>query len=152
MESILFEEGVLSLDKSALGICRGIQLFNVLLGGTLYQDIPSEMPGAFTHARGPPYDTPAHDVEVERGTPLYELVQRSVIQVNSYHHQGIKTAASRLKPMAKSGDGLVEAAYLPERRFVWAVQWHPEFSLAGETSKSIFGVFVKSCLTAGRSS
>jgi putative glutamine amidotransferase len=146
MESILFEEGVLSLDKSALGICRGIQLFNALLGGTLYQDIPSEMPGALTHVRGPPYDVPAHAVETEKGTPLHTLVQRSVIHVNSYHHQGIKTLSPRLKPMARSGDGLAEALYMPGRRFVWAVQWHPEFSPEDETSRAIFGAFVKSCL------
>jgi putative glutamine amidotransferase len=149
MESILFEESVLSLDKSALGICRGIQLFNVLLGGTLYQDIPSEIPGALTHVQGPPYDIPAHAVEVEEGTPLYALVQSAVINVNSYHHQGIKAMAPRLKSMAKSGDGLIEAVYMPERRFVWAVQWHPEFSTGDETSKGIFGAFVRSCLTAG---
>jgi putative glutamine amidotransferase len=145
MESILFEEGVLALNKSALGICRGIQLFNVLLGGTLYQDIPSELTGALTHVQEPPYDIPAHTVEAEGGTPLYELVQKSVIPVNSYHHQGIKTLSSRLRAMARSGDGLVEAVYMPERRFVWAVQWHPEFSPADETSKAIFGAFVTSC-------
>jgi putative glutamine amidotransferase len=141
MESILFEEAVLALDKSALGICRGIQLFNVLLGGALYQDIPSEMPGSLTHVQGPPYDVPAHAVEVEEATPLYKLVQKSVIHVNSYHHQGIKTLSPRLRPMARSGDGLVEAVYMPERRFVWAVQWHPEFSPADETSRAIFGAF-----------
>jgi putative glutamine amidotransferase len=149
MESILFEEGVLSLGKSALGICRGIQLFNVLLGGTLYQDIPSEIPGALTHVHGPPYDVPAHVVEVEGGTPLYKLTQKSVIGVNSYHHQGIKAISPRLRVMARSGDGLIEAVYMPERRFVWAVQWHPEFSLADETSKGIFGAFAGSCRKKG---
>jgi putative glutamine amidotransferase len=144
MESILFDEA-LGLDKSALGICRGIQLFNALLGGTLYQDIPSELSGALVHVQGPPYDASAHVVEVEDKTPLYGLIKKSVINVNSYHHQGIKMISPRLAPMARSRDGLIEAVYMPERRFVWAVQWHPEFSLADETSKGIFNAFVKSC-------
>jgi putative glutamine amidotransferase len=144
MESILFDEA-LALNKSALGICRGIQLFNALLGGTLYQDIPSELSGALVHVQGPPYDVSAHAVDVEDKTPLYELVKKSVITVNSYHHQGIKTVSPRLVPMARSGDGLIEAVYTPEHRFVWAVQWHPEFSLSDETSKGIFSAFVKSC-------
>jgi putative glutamine amidotransferase len=144
MEAYIFREAVLSQKKSALGICRGIQLFNVLLGGSLYQDIPAEFPCAVNHVKGPPYDVPAHNVRLLPGCPLRELIGKENIKVNSYHHQGIKEIAKGLEIMALADDGLVEAVYMPDRSYVWAVQWHPEFSLKDEISKKIFSSFVGS--------
>jgi putative glutamine amidotransferase len=142
MEAYIFHEAVLKQNKPALGICRGIQFFNAMLGGTLYQDIPTELPGAISHVKGPPYDVPAHSVRILPESPLYELFGKERIEVNSYHHQGINRIAEGLEIMAMADDGLVEAVYMPDSFYVWAVQWHPEFSLKDEFSKKIFASFV----------
>jgi len=141
MEAYLFREAVLNQHKPALGICRGIQLFNVLLGGSLYQDIPAEFPGAVNHTKGPPYDVPAHNVRLIPESPLFKLIGKECIEVNSYHHQGINRIAPGLEIMALADDGLVEAVYMPDHSYVWAVQWHPEFSRKDEISKKIFSSF-----------
>lgn len=134
----------LDQDKPVLGICRGIQLFNAVLGGTLYQDLPSQHPSAVGHSQRPPYDCPAHQVAVLPDTPLYRLVQAEQLAVNSYHHQAIRELAAGLCPMALSPDGLVEAVWKPDRRFLWAVQWHPEFTYQTDTvSRAIFRCFVQ---------
>jgi putative glutamine amidotransferase len=125
-----------------LGICRGIQFFNVLLGGSLYQDIPVELPNAISHAQKPPYDTHAHAVRLISESPLRKLIGKERIEVNSYHHQGINKLAKGLEVMALADDGLVEAVYMPVHPYVWAVQWHPELSLKDEASKKIFASFV----------
>jgi len=145
MEAYIFREAVLKKNKPALGICRGIQLFNVLLGGTLYQDINTEITDAKNHIKGPPYDVPAHSVRLLEKSPLYELFGNERIEVNSYHHQGINRKADGLEIMALADDGLAEAVYMPERSFVWAVQWHPEFWLDNENSKKIFASFIDHC-------
>jgi len=142
MEAYIFREAVLKQNKSALGICRGIQFFNVMLGGSLYQDIPAELPSAIAHVHGPPYDVPAHSVRIITESPLYKLIGKERIEVNSYHHQGVNRIAEGLEIMALADDGLAEAVYMPDRPYVWAVQWHPEFSLKDEISKKIFASFV----------
>jgi putative glutamine amidotransferase len=145
MEKTLFSVAVLEQNKPALGICRGIQIFNVLLGGTLYQDLPSQLPhSVLTHQQAPPYDQPAHQVSIEPGSPLHELLAVDTLAVNSSHHQGIAGLSPKLTPMARAGDGLIEAVYMKDKAFVWAVQWHPEI-LAEESSRKIFGAFVDAC-------
>lgn len=144
MESILLEEA-LRADKPILGICRGIQFINAALGGTLYQDIPFQVNTKTEHHQRPPYDVPVHEVCVKEGTALYDLLGVQKIKVNSYHHQAVKDLSPRLKAMAVSEDGLIEGAYMPDRKFVWAVQWHPEFSWrTDENSRKIFRAFVES--------
>lgn len=129
-----------------LGICRGIQFLNVHLGGTLYQDLPAEHPTAANHHQTPPYDVPVHSVTLTAGSPLWTLLGKDALAVNSLHHQAIKTLAPGLAAMAVSEDGLTEAVCLPDKRFVWAVQWHPEFSFrVNEDSRKIFKVFIESC-------
>ena len=83
----------LTQDKPVLGICRGIQLINVLLGGTLYQDLPRQHPSDVTHHQRPPYDVPSHTVRLVPGTPLHDLLGRDTLAVNSYHHQAIDRLA-----------------------------------------------------------
>lgn len=119
----------LEKDKPVFGICRGIQLINALCGGTLYQDLPSEYAGTkeIEHHMSPPYDVPCHEVTIIENTPLSQLLNKSTLKVNSYHHQAVKKLAPALKPMAVSEDGLVEAVYMPGKKFIQAVQWHPEF-------------------------
>ena len=117
-----------------------------MLGGTLYQDIPTQLSSAVTHQQKPPYHVPAHTVQLIEGTPLQTLLQLHTLPVNSYHHQGIAQLSARLKSMAASADGLVEAVYLPGQKFAWAIQWHPEFSYETDpNSQKIFKAFVDAC-------
>lgn len=143
MERLLFRAAA-GRDKPILGICRGLQLINVMLGGTLYQDLPAQRPSAVNHRQAPPYDSPSHRVELLDGSPLQTLLGTGSITVNSCHHQGTKDLAPALKTMACAPDGLAEAVFHPDRRFLWAVQWHPEFSrLVDENSQRIFRRFVE---------
>lgn len=145
METVLLQEA-LKADKPVFGICRGLQFLNVHLGGSLYQDLPSSRSGGEAHQMEPPYDVPVHQVTVEPGSPLYEILGRESLPVNSYHHQAVKKLAPGLRAMAYASDGLLEAAYMPERSFVMAVQWHPEFSYrTDENSRKLFQAFVEAC-------
>ena len=126
-----------------LGICRGIQLINVKMGGTLYQDLPTEHPSATEHHMAPPYDRPIHRVTLCSPSPLAELLQTTELAVNSYHHQAIRTLAPGLSVMAMSEDGLIEGVFLPRHPFAWGLQWHPEFSYrVSKESRAIFHAFV----------
>ena len=142
MERILLEYA-LAEDKPVLGICRGIQFINAAMGGTLYQDLPTQHPSDTVHRQQPPYERPVHDVEVLADSPLRRLLGAAALRVNSLHHQAVKDLAPGLRPMAVSPDGLTEALYRPDSRFLWAVQWHPEFSFrVDEPSRRIFRAFV----------
>lgn len=143
MEQVLLELA-LAQDKPVLGICRGIQFLNAALGGTLYQDLPTQRPSDLSHVMTPPYDQPVHGVELVPGSPLEELLGCRTLEVNSYHHQGVKELAPGLEVMARATDGLTEGVWMPEKRFVWAVQWHPEFSWKNqEASRRIFAALVQ---------
>ncbi|MGN0412010.1 MAG: gamma-glutamyl-gamma-aminobutyrate hydrolase family protein [Lachnospiraceae bacterium] len=137
----------MELDKSMLGICRGIQFINAALGGTLYQDIPLQHPSDLEHHQKPPYDVPVHTVHIDKEEPLFALLQKEELEVNSYHHQAVKKLAPGLVAMAMSPDGLIEALYKPDQKFLWALQWHPEFSyLVDTSSQAIFREFAKSMM------
>ena len=143
LERIVLEDAM-QKDKPILGICRGIQLINALLGGTLYQDLPTQHPSDIDHHQTPPYDVPVHDVFIKKDSPLYDCLGSDRISVNSYHHQAVKDVAPCLEVMAESEDGIVEALYKPFYRFLWAVQWHPEFSYKkDDNSRKIFKAFVR---------
>lgn len=143
MEKRLFQLGH-ALDLPMLGICRGIQLFNALLGGTLYQDLPSEFPSELVHAQKPPYHIPAHEVKLERRSSLYRLLGTDKLKVNSYHHQAIRNLAPGCQVIARANDGIIEAIEHPGYRYLLAVQWHPEFSYEhDEASKKLFAQFVQ---------
>lgn len=134
----------LEADKAILGICRGLQFLNVGLGGTLYQDIPTECPSEVNHRMAHPYDGVSHEVRLSG--PMAKLLGKETTGVNSCHHQGIRALAPGLEVMAQSPDGMQEAVYLPGKKFVWAVQWHPEFSWkVNEDSRKIFRAFVSAC-------
>lgn len=99
----------------------------------------------------PPYDVPCHQVEILADTPLFRLLGKSGLAVNSYHHQAVKELAPCLRPMAVSEDGLTEALYMPGKRFIQAVQWHPEFSYRkDEDARKLFGSFVGACTDYSR--
>ena len=136
----------LERDLPTLGICRGIQLLNAVLGGTLWQDLPAEYPSGISHRVNGPGCDEAHRVTVTPGTPLAAVLGEGSLFVNSHHHQAIRDLAPPLREMARSEDGLVEAVYVPGKRFFWAVQWHPEMSLdVSPASKKIFSAFVSAC-------
>ncbi|MBD5444754.1 MAG: gamma-glutamyl-gamma-aminobutyrate hydrolase family protein [Lachnospiraceae bacterium] len=141
----------LRTDLPVLGICRGIQLINVLCGGTLYQDLPTEHDSSIKveHHMSPPYDVPCHEVTILEDTPLFKELDSLTLLVNSYHHQAVKDLAPSLLPMAVSEDGLIEALYMPDKKFIQAVQWHPEFNFyKDESSRRLFKSFVNSCQTS----
>ena len=95
------------------------------------------------HNQAPPYSEPAHALHLDTQAPLYALAEQVQIQVNSSHHQGICILAEDLTRMARASDGLIEAAYMPGRHFVWGVQWHPEL-IYGESKgcDAIFSYFI----------
>ena len=125
-----------------LGICRGLQLINAALGGTLWQDLPTQRPESRNHRMERPYDRAEHFVTLSG--PLAEAYGADSLGVNSCHHQGIKALAPGLEPMAVAEDGLIEAVWDPKQPFLWAVQWHPEFSWRTDpNSIKIFRAFVE---------
>ena len=125
---ILLLKEVLKLDKPVLGICRGIQLINVALGGTVYQDIPAQVKGTpIMHYQKKPYDVGVHSVTISKGTPLYDILKTEEIMVDSMHHQAVKDIAPNLRCAAISKDNIAECIYMPGKKFVMAVQWHPEY-------------------------
>ena len=134
---------VYELDKPVLGICRGIQYINVVMGGTLYQDLPSEHPSNIEHHQMPPYEVPVHSIRILEESPLYKNIEKEKIMVNSYHHQAIRILAPKLSVMAISQDDLVEAVCVPEKRFVWGYSGIRSFLyLTDEDSRKIFSEFI----------
>ncbi len=117
----------LDSNKAVLGFCRGMQLINIVRGGTLFRDVYEWNNYNIKHIDYDNYDTYRHRIRLIEGTPLHKWYDRaSELSVNSYHHQGIKTLGKNLQPMAFSDDGLTEAVYDPSRRFVVGIQFHPE--------------------------
>jgi len=116
--------------KPALAVCRGAQLLNVAFGGTLYQDVAAQHPGAIKHDNFPTggrrRDELAHPVRLTAGSRLARLLEAEVLPVNSMHHQGIARLAPGLVAVATSADGLIEGVETANGHFVLGVQWHPE--------------------------
>lgn len=110
-----------------LGICKGIQMINAALGGTLYQDIHSQMEGVrIKHSQDQDRRFPSHTVALAEDSILRKLFKQSTIAVNSFHHQACKDAAPCLKVTATSADGVIEAVESNEHKSILGVQWHPE--------------------------
>ncbi len=118
----------LAEDKPVLAICRGIQVVNVAMGGTLVQDIPAQVPGALAHSFGAdvPRDHIAHAVRVKPRSCLAGILGAAEVTTNSWHHQSCATAGQEIVYTAWAPDGVVEAAEAPGKRFAVFVQWHPE--------------------------
>ena len=114
-------------DLPLLGICGGMQTVNVASGGSLYQDIPAQVPGALDHRQKAKAVYVAHPVTVAPKSLLNKVVARKKLMVNSSHHQSVKTVAPSLKTSAVAPDGIIEAIESPAHRFLLAIQWHPEF-------------------------
>ena len=120
-------------DVPVLAICRGLQVLNVARGGSLVQNIPSQWPDAAGHAVSMRPDAIAHPVTITPGSLLHRVLAVDAVEVNSRHHQAIKSPGRALVVTAKAPDGVVEAVEDPSRRFCVGVQWHPEnFWRSGE--------------------
>ena len=126
-------------------ICRGVQVLNVALGGTLVQDLPSEWPDALAHSQKAPRHEPSHAVKVMgEGTRLGRVLGALEIEVNSMHHQAIKRLGEGLREVAWAPDGVIEGVEMAgEKRFVLGVQWHPE-ELVGhdQAARNLFAAIV----------
>ena len=143
LEMLLLSKALPS-DKAILGICRGLQLINVFLGGTLWQDLPSQHPSEIVHRQGKPYGVPTHKVMLNGD--LKSLLGKDILEVNTLHHQAAKDLGRDLTPMAVAPDGIIEAVQMAGTRFVWAVQWQPEYMFKTDPdSLAIFSCFVKHC-------
>jgi len=130
--------------KPFLGICRGCQVVNVGLGGTLYTHIPDQLPNALDHSYpGNMRTVLVHEVKIEEGTRIAATLGEPIIKVNSLHHQGLKDIAPSLRVAGHAPDGLVEAIELLNHPFGLAVQWHPEWLTDQESTRNLFRKFVE---------
>lgn len=137
---------VLETKKPIFAICRGIQICNTVLGGTLYQDIPTQIPSDIAHRQSESGEKDTHFVKIDTSSRLFEIIGEERIMTNSFHHQAIKTLASRFVPTAWADDGIIEAAEDPTHPFFIAVQWHPEYTATmTEPSRRLFQSFVDAC-------
>lgn len=125
--------------KPLLGICYGCQFFNVLEGGTLWQDIPTQLPKAMNHS-----DT-RHTVKIEPGSLLHEIIGESEVEIASFHHQAIARPASTAHVTAQAGDGIIEAIEFDSDPFWLGVQWHPEWDPQSPATQKLFAAFVAAC-------
>ena len=131
----------LAADKPVLGICRGIQVMNAVLGGDLYQDIKP-----FEHLPHNDHWAKVHTVTVRRGSLLSRILGQDTVLVNSQHHQAVDRVAPGFTLAALSEDGIVEAIEKPDARFCLGVQWHPEWlSDADPAMQGLFDAFVNAC-------
>jgi len=155
-----FEIGLIAAARATklpmLAICRGIQVLNVACGGTLVQDIPSQVAGALTHNLPSPPNQPyslAHEIWIEKDSVLSKLMRERLAdadtcEVNSRHHQAVKAVAPGFTVSATAPDGVIEAIEDPASRFCLGVQWHPEnFFRTGEF-RSLFEGFLEAAQKA----
>lgn len=134
--------------KPVLGLCRGLQVINVAMGGTLYQDLEAQYDGAIKHDYFPTMgferDHLAHEVEIAGGSRMHALLEEPVAHVNSMHHQGIKLLAPALVASAVAPDGLIEGVESADDHFLIGVQWHPEMlEMQDPHERHMFGEFVR---------
>jgi len=128
----------LEADISTFGICRGIKVMNVALGGTLYQDIETQVPGAIHHQQTAAKGVTTHDISVEKESLLRQVLKRRNLWVNGKHHQAVKDVAGPLRVSAQAADGVIEALEAPGSTFVLGVQWHPEANWQTDTPEGSF--------------
>jgi len=141
---LLLIEAVERRQIPLFAICFGMQVLNVSRGGTLIQDISSQLPEAIKHEQGAPRDRPSHRVNLAEKTRLASIAAVESYIVNSHHHQAIETLGANLVATAWSADGIIEALEDPRPdRFMVAVQWHPELGWERDpVSRQLFAAFV----------
>jgi len=127
--------------KPFLAICRGVQVMNVALGGTLYTHIPDQFNTTLEHSQDE-FTTIAHPVNIDEDSRLAEIFGETLLNVNSLHHQGLKDVASSLKVVGHAPDGMIEAVELPDHPYAMGVQWHPEWLTDQPVMRRLFKSFV----------
>ncbi|MFT3913511.1 MAG: gamma-glutamyl-gamma-aminobutyrate hydrolase family protein [Anaeromyxobacteraceae bacterium] len=143
-------EAALAANLPVLGVCGGMQLLNVVRGGTLFQDLPADT-GIRGHEQPPPKDVPSHEVQVTPGTVLAGIVGAAPLQVNSTHHQAVREPGAGVLVSGRAADGVVEAIELPDLRFALGVQWHPEATSRNDPRQAaIYGALVAASRERGR--
>ncbi len=137
-------EKMLQQEKAVFGICRGCQIINLVMGGTIYQDLPAQKGGELVkHSQNAPRWYPTHSVKVKSGSDLIDVFADETIRVNSYHHQAIKDVAPGFTATAHAPDGVVEAIEYQKDQFILGVQWHPEqLWERDEATLELFRMFV----------
>jgi len=147
MEIFTAKEAIAS-DKPILGICRGCQVMNIALGGTIYQDIYEEQKGKllYKHSQNAPKWYPTHEIYIEKDTKVFKAHKEEIIRVNSFHHQAIKDVAPGFIVSSRCGDGIIESIEHTSCKFAVGVQWHPEVMWEKDaTHLKLFIKFVSSC-------
>lgn len=147
MEIFIAREAIAS-DKPVLGICRGCQVMNIALGGTIYQDIYEEQKDKkiYKHSQHAPKWHPTHEIYIEKDTKVFKIHKEAMIRVNSFHHQAVKDIAPGFVVSARSGDGIIEAIEHINCKFAVGVQWHPEVMWEKDsTHLKLFVKFVSCC-------
>ena len=134
--------------KPIFGICRGLQVLNVVLGGSLFQDVTAECNTAIKHdyvpTEGWSRDHLAHEISINPGSRLHTALGSNRVMVNSMHHQGIDRLGTGLAVTAVAPDGLIEAIEAPGEKYLLGVQWHPE-AMTGEHASRLLAPFVEAC-------
>lgn len=132
--------------KSVLGICRGLQVLNIAMGGTVFQDLTTQVPGVLKHIQEAPKWYATHWVTVSAGTKIGEILPAPRWRVNSFHHQAVSQAAPGLLVSARAQDGVIEALESEEHSFIVGVQWHPECNWHRDVgSFRLFQEFIRAC-------
>jgi len=124
---LVITKAALERDMPVFGICNGLQIINVLFGGTLIQHIPDHLESDINHEQPHPKNQPTHRIDIEPSTILAELADDSNIMVNTTHHQAIDKVGADLIVSAKAPDGIIEAIESTKYRFLIGVQWHSEY-------------------------
>ncbi len=146
VELALVEE-VIKRKKPIFAICRGHQVLNVALGGSLFQDIYAQNLNVYLHSQQAARYEKSHFIKVAEDSLIYHILGKERLQVNSFHHQAIKLLAPSVVSVAKASDGIIEAIEMKDYPFCLSVQWHPEeMAVYGdEDSRKLFSAFIEEC-------
>jgi len=146
---LAFVHAALSAELPMLAICRGMQVVNVALGGTLHQHVPDEVDGSVIHRADPPGAVP-HDVTVEASSQLAEVMGAHAVSGMSWHHQAVDDLGKGLRSVAVAPDGIIEAVALDGHPWCLIVQWHPELTAdSDETQQRLFDGIVAAAVERG---
>ncbi|NRB10367.1 MAG: gamma-glutamyl-gamma-aminobutyrate hydrolase family protein [Rickettsiaceae bacterium] len=138
-------KAALKRNMPVLGICNGLQLINIIFGGTLIQHLPDSINSEINNEQPPPKNVPSHDILLEKDSLLYEFNDKEIETiVNSTHHQAIDKVGEGLKVSAVAPDGVIEAIESSDHKFLIAVQWHLEY-LNTKLDKNILKNFIEKC-------
>lgn len=136
--------GAVDRDMPLLAICRGMQVLNISRGGTLIQHLPDHAEATLAHRQDMPGDQPGHRVELDPASRIAELIGKTHLEVNTFHHQAVDRLGEDLVEAGWADDGLLEAIEIPDRRFAFGVQWHAELMVDGRAGWPFFDHLVES--------